>query len=116
VHGNWIQQAWFWIEVHTGTLNEPGPYYGFFSGVGSDLGEIVLVGAVIQWYRLHHTTASGHRLCKVHIAKPNSELQLHAVHSDHLPPVHKPPVRKKTPVKPPLLPNKPPPIKRAPPK
>lgn len=29
--------------MHTGTVNEPGPYYGFFSGFGSDLGEYTLV-------------------------------------------------------------------------
>jgi hypothetical protein len=25
-----------WLAVHTGTVNEPGPYYGFWSGFGSD--------------------------------------------------------------------------------
>jgi hypothetical protein len=25
-----------WPAVHTGTVNEPGPYYGFWSGFGSD--------------------------------------------------------------------------------
>jgi len=28
-----------WLAVHTGTVNEPGPYYGFWSGFGSDLAE-----------------------------------------------------------------------------
>src|SRR5271165_2985336 len=35
-----------WMAVHTGTLNESGPYYGFWSGFGSDLGEATLIGAV----------------------------------------------------------------------
>jgi len=35
-----------WAAVHTGTLNESGPYYGFWSGFGSDLGEATLIGAV----------------------------------------------------------------------
>jgi hypothetical protein len=35
-----------WVAVHTGTLNESGPYYGFWSGFGSDLGEATLIGAV----------------------------------------------------------------------
>jgi hypothetical protein len=35
-----------WSAVHTGTVNESGPYYGFWSGFGSDLGEATLVSAV----------------------------------------------------------------------
>src|SRR5664280_148148 len=35
-----------WAAVHTGTLNESGPYYGFWSGFGSDLGEATLITAV----------------------------------------------------------------------
>jgi hypothetical protein len=44
-----------WLAVHTGTVNEPGPYYGFWSGFGSDLGEITLIGVILgalgTWYR-----------------------------------------------------------------
>jgi hypothetical protein len=36
-----------WAAIHTGTLNEAGPYYGFWSGFGSDLGEATLVSAVL---------------------------------------------------------------------
>ena len=35
-----------WLEVHTGTINEPGPYYGFWSGFGSDLEEFGILGAI----------------------------------------------------------------------
>ncbi len=35
-----------WAAIHTGTLNESGPYYGFWSGFGSDIGEATLIGAV----------------------------------------------------------------------
>ena len=35
-----------WLALHTGTVNEPGPYYGFWSGFGSDLSEAALIGAV----------------------------------------------------------------------
>ena len=38
----WVQQARLvghWLQVHTGTINETGPYYGFWSGFGSDLEE-----------------------------------------------------------------------------
>src|SRR6201987_2605319 len=34
-----------WLQVHTGTVNEPGPYYGFWSGFGSDLEEFGILGA-----------------------------------------------------------------------
>lgn len=30
-----LQVVWYWFEVHTGTVNEGGPYYGFWSGFGS---------------------------------------------------------------------------------
>jgi hypothetical protein len=43
-----------WLAVHTGTVNEPGPYYGFWSGFGSDLGEVALLGAVLGAYRKHN--------------------------------------------------------------
>lgn len=35
-----------WLAIHTGTVDEPGGYYGFWSGFGSDLGEATLIGAV----------------------------------------------------------------------
>jgi hypothetical protein len=35
-----------WLAVHTGTVNESGPYYGFWSGFGSDLAEFGIIGAV----------------------------------------------------------------------
>jgi Protein of unknown function (DUF3040) len=35
-----------WLQVHLGIVNEGGPYYGFWSGFGSDLAEISVLGAV----------------------------------------------------------------------
>jgi hypothetical protein len=35
-----------WLQVHTGTINEPGPYYGFWSGFGSDIAEFSILGAI----------------------------------------------------------------------
>ena len=35
-----------WLQVHTGTINESGPYYGFWSGFGSDLEEFGIIGAI----------------------------------------------------------------------
>lgn len=35
-----------WLAVHTGAVNESGPYYGFWSGFGSDLAEFSILGAI----------------------------------------------------------------------
>ena len=35
-----------WLQVRTGTVNEPGPYYGFWSGFGSDLEEFGILGGI----------------------------------------------------------------------
>jgi hypothetical protein len=35
-----------WLQVHTGIVNESGPYYGFWSGFGSDLEEFGIIGAI----------------------------------------------------------------------
>jgi hypothetical protein len=94
-----IHAGWHWVEVHTGTVNEAGPYYGFWSGFGSDLGEVTLITAVLasvfSFYRshechnepchwpAHHTTKNGHRLCKKCISLPNDKLVLHDIHPDH---------------------------------
>jgi len=40
------RQGGHWLQVHTGTINEPGPYYGFWSGFGSDIEEFGILGAV----------------------------------------------------------------------
>lgn len=67
-----------WLAVHTGTINEGGPYYGFFSGFGSDLSEIAILGGLIAVVRRHncevhhcwrlgrHQTAAGHHVCRAH--------------------------------------------------
>lgn len=43
-----------WLAVHTGTVNEAGPYYGFWSGFGSDLSELAIVGGLVAVYRRHN--------------------------------------------------------------
>lgn len=43
-----------WLAVHTGTVNEAGPFYGFWSGFGSDIGEVALIGAVLGGYKKHN--------------------------------------------------------------
>jgi len=34
-----------WLQLHLGIVNEPGPYYGFWSGFGSDIAELSILGA-----------------------------------------------------------------------
>lgn len=71
-----------WLAVHTGTVDEAGPYYGFFSGFGSDLGEFTIAGGITGaltallrhrncevsgcWRLSRHTTAAAHRVCRRH--------------------------------------------------
>ena len=72
-----------WLAVHTGSVStETGPYYNFWSGFGSDLGEATLITAVVVsmyhvirarncevhrcWRIGKHTTAGGHRVCRLH--------------------------------------------------
>lgn len=50
-----LRSIGWWLEVHTGTVNEPGPYYGFWSGFGSFVPFAVPVTA---WY-WHHTCHVG---------------------------------------------------------
>jgi hypothetical protein len=33
----WHEQVWWWIEVHTGTVNEGGPFYGCVAWIGDRL-------------------------------------------------------------------------------
>ena len=40
------RQVDYWLQLHTGTINEPGPYYGFWSGFGSDLEEFGILGGI----------------------------------------------------------------------
>jgi hypothetical protein len=35
-----------WLGVRTGMFNESGPYYGFWSGFGSDLTEFGIIGVI----------------------------------------------------------------------
>jgi hypothetical protein len=94
-----------WLGVHTGTLNESGPYYGFWSGFGSDLEEFGILGAIgaaiyqlVKKYNCHepgcwrvgqHPAAGGQfLLCYRHHPdyqgrKPTHEL-IERLHREHL--------------------------------
>ena len=97
--------AGHWLEVHTGINNEPGPYYGFWSGFGSDLTEFGVIGAIataayqlFKKYNCHepgcwrvgaHEAAGGQfSLCYRHHPdfqgrKPTHEL-IERLHREHL--------------------------------
>ena len=94
-----------WLEVHTGTNNEPGPYYGFWSGFGSDLTEFAVIGTIatgvyqlVKKYNCHqpgcwrvgnHQAAGGQfSLCYRHHPdyqgkKPTFDL-IQRLHNEHL--------------------------------
>lgn len=94
-----------WLGVHLGTVNEPGPYYGFWSGFGSDLAEFGIIGAIgtcfyqlFRKYNCHepgcwrvgvHPAAGGQfALCYWHHpdyrgTKPTHEL-IERLHREHL--------------------------------
>lgn len=57
----WRLGVQHWLTVHTGSENTPGspPSYNFFSGSGSDISELAIVGAVIGGYRKHNCHAQG---------------------------------------------------------
>jgi hypothetical protein len=68
-----------WLAVHTGTINESGPFYGFWSGFGSDLGEGAIAVGVYTGarkvnchakgcWRIGHHQLEGtpYHLCKFH--------------------------------------------------
>jgi hypothetical protein len=45
-----------WFLTVTGSNNTSGTWYGFWSGFGSDLGEVALVGSLAALYH-HHNCA-----------------------------------------------------------
>ena len=104
----WLQYARLfghWLQVHTGIVNETGPYYGFWSGFGSDLEEFGILGAIgaaiyslVRKYNCHepgcwrignHPAADGQfHLCYRHHPdfqgkKPTHEL-IERLHREHL--------------------------------
>lgn len=59
IFGLWHTFYFHWFQVHTGTINETGPYYGFWSGFGSDLGEGTIVVAIAATWRHHNCHVKG---------------------------------------------------------
>jgi hypothetical protein len=101
-----------WLAVHTGTVNESGPYYGFWSGFGSDLAEFGILGAIgtaiyqlVKKYNCHepgcwrvgaHPAAGGQfLLCyrhhpDFHGSKPTHDLivRMHREHAEGQAAIH----------------------------
>jgi hypothetical protein len=44
----------WWVLHLTGSDNLSGPWYGFWSGFGSDLGELAIVGGLVSLYWRHN--------------------------------------------------------------
>jgi hypothetical protein len=61
-----------WLYIHLG-VNGTGPYYGFWSGFGSDLGELAIAGALVRMVNCHEKGCwrfglfyKGHVVCHKH--------------------------------------------------
>lgn len=96
-----LWHAWFqWWAIHTGTYNEPGPYYGFWSGFGSVWVQPTLIGGLFVYF--YHTnchvrgckrfrtykfvekaTGNEYKLCKYHHPSHNVQLTHVAVMKMH---------------------------------
>jgi hypothetical protein len=52
----WRLGVQHWLTVHTGSSNEPGvaPNYNFWSGSGSDIAEVTLLGMAAGWWHKHN--------------------------------------------------------------
>lgn len=74
--------VWHWIEVHTGTVNESGPYYGFWSGFGSDISEIALFGGVVMGIRKINCHVRGCPRIGHHLVKDTPYKVCHKHHPD----------------------------------
>lgn len=68
-----------WTAVHIGSVNESGPFYGFWSGFGSDISEFAIAVGIYTgvrkvnchsrrcWRIGHHPLAgTPYHLCKLH--------------------------------------------------
>lgn len=71
-----LAPIYHWLEVHTGTVNEPGPYYGFWSGFGSFV-PLLIPAAAFYWHHTchvgrcarfgkHAVPGTGYKTCKRH--------------------------------------------------
>jgi hypothetical protein len=72
VDPNPLAHFWWWFEVHSGTAHGgPDPYYNFWSGIGSDIGEYsiavsVLASLAVAVHHLNCKTDGCKRIGKAH--------------------------------------------------
>jgi hypothetical protein len=80
---NPLAHLWYWFEVHSGTARGgPDPYYNAFSGWISDLGELAILGGMIQLIRHRNCHVKGcWRFGKQVAGTPY--LACHGHHPDH---------------------------------
>lgn len=50
-----------WLSHTTGLDDINGTSYAFWSGIGSDLGELTILGFIINWYHKHREHMKIHR-------------------------------------------------------
>jgi hypothetical protein len=55
----WWQPILVHLSQETGTSNATSRAYDFWSGFGSDIGEVAIIGAVIGMYRKHNCHVHG---------------------------------------------------------
>jgi hypothetical protein len=82
-----------WLAHILGLDDLSGPWYGWWSGAGSDVSELALFGALAAsirarncevkpcWRLGRHTTAAGHRVCRRH--HPDDHLSAGQVIEQH---------------------------------
>lgn len=73
---------WAWLLHVTGVSNESDRWYAFWSGFGSDLGELAAVGVLLRRFNCH--VAGCWRLGR-HRLPGTSYLTCHRHHPDHHP-------------------------------
>lgn len=98
---HFIFLIWHWFLQVTGTIINPSigsKWYNFWSGFGSDLGEVVIIGAIINWYRTHkcvtcwrlshHDVANTHfKTCHKHFTEVDHQ-RLQKLHKRLFPTQH----------------------------
>lgn len=48
-----------WLLVHAGITNVSGRWYGFWSGIGSDIGQVTLLGGGVALWSRHTCHVTG---------------------------------------------------------
>ena len=92
----WFHPILVHLSQETGTSNASSRAYDFWSGFGSDLGELAILGAILNWFRMrncgvkgcfrlgHHSVeGTPHKTCHRHATIEHHD-RLHANHRrDH---------------------------------